>query len=169
MNLELLPLPEPCATTLAAVQADPLEPGAEAERHMKICRACAETRIFYLAQEESSEVLAPAGYFDQLPGRVLRKLPARTALHRRMGPLAWASAAAVLMAVGVGAFLAGRANRTPYVEATLPRPAETLEISIPDTPFHDREEEAAQLQTLSPDEMKALLKRLDPPAPTSPR
>ncbi len=73
------------------------------------------------------------------------------------------------MAVGVGAFLAGRANRTPYVEATLPRPAETLEISIPDTPFHDREEEAAQLQTLSPDEMKALLKRLDPPAPTSPR
>jgi hypothetical protein len=169
MNLELLPLPEACATALAAIQADPLEPGAEVEAHLKICRACAETRVFYLAQEESPEVLAPAGYFDHLPDRVLRKLPARTALHRRMGPLAWVAAAAVLMAVGAGAFLAGRANRTPYVEATLPRPAETLEISVPDTPFHDREEEAAQVQALSPDEMKALLKRLDPPAPTSPR
>ena len=60
----------------------------------------------------------------------------------------------------------GRANRIPYVEATLPRQPEVIEstVSVSDTPFHDREEDAvAQIQTLTPDEMKALLKRLNAP------
>lgn len=133
---------------------------------MKVCTACSEARVFFLAQEDSPEALAPAGYFNRLPGRILRKLPARPALHHRMGPLAWAAAATVLMAVGTGAFLAGRANRTPYVEATLPRQPGILETSTSDTPFHNHEEEAAQVQALSPEDMKALLKRLDatPPA-----
>lgn len=169
MTAEPLPLPEACAAALAAVEADPLDPGPDAEAHMKVCRACSEARILSLAQEDSPEVLAPAGYHDRLPGRILRKLPARPSLYRRVGPLAWAAAALVLMAVGTGAFLAGRANRTPYVEATLPHPVEASEPPAADTPFLDREEEAAQVQALSPAEMKALLQRLDPPAPTSPR
>lgn len=165
-----LPIPEACSRAQEAVLADPLEPGAEAEVHMQICRACSEARVTYLAQEEFPEALAPAGYFDRLPDRVLRKLPARPGLHRRMRPMAWAAAAVVLMAVGAGAFWAGRVNRTPYVEATLPRQPEVTEttMALSDTPFHDREEDAAQLQTLSPAEMKALLKRLDTP-PSSPR
>lgn len=169
MNPGPLPLPEACLAALAAVEADPLVPGSEAEAHLRACRACAEARILSLALEETPECLVPAGYHDRLPDRILRKLPLRSPLHRRLGPLAWAAAAAVLMAVGAGAFLAGRANRTPYVEATLPRPAEPAEVPASDTPFHDREEEAAQIQTLSPDEMKALLKRLDSPASTAPR
>jgi predicted anti-sigma-YlaC factor YlaD len=165
-----LPIPEACSRALDAVQADPLEPGAEVEAHMQICRACSEARVAYLAQEEFPEALAPAGYFDRLPGRVLRKLPARSGLHRRMRPMAWAAAAVTLMAVGAAAFWAGRANRTPYVEATFPRSPEITEttVTVSDTPFHDREEDAAQVQTLTPEEMKALLKRLDTP-PSSPR
>jgi len=167
MNAEPLHLPEACAAALAATEADPLDPGPAAETHMKACTACAEARVFFLAQEDSPEILAPAGYFDHLPGRILRKLPARPALHHRMGLLAWTAAAAMLMAVGAGAFLAGRANRTPYVEAALPRQPDILDVSTTDTPFHNREEEAAQVQALSPEEMKALLKRLDTaPAPT---
>jgi len=165
-----LPLQEACSRTVDAVQADPLVPGPEAEAHMQICRACSEARVAYLAQEEAPEALAPAGYFDRLPDRVLRKLPGRPSLHRRMRPLSWAAAAVLLTAVGVGAFWAGRANRTPYVEATLPRQPEITDTSltVSDTPFHDREEDAAQLQALTPEEMKALLKRLDTP-PSAPR
>ena len=162
-----LPLPEACAAALAAIEANPLEPGPVAEAHLQACTACAEARVLFLAQEDSAEALAPAWYFERLPGRILRKLPARPTLRHRLGPLGWAAAAALLMAVGTGAFLAGRANRTPYVEATLPRQPDILELSTTDTPFYNREEEAAQVQALSPEEMKALLKRLDAaPAPT---
>lgn len=167
MNAEPLPLPEACATALSAIEADPMDPGPATLAHLKTCTACAEARVFFLAQEDSPEVLAPAGYFEHLPGRILRKLPIRPALHHRLGPLGWAAAAAILMAVGTGAFLAGRANRTPYVEATLPAQPNLLETTTSDTPFHNHEEEAAQVQALSPEEMKALLKRLDTaPAPT---
>lgn len=167
MTAQPLPLPDACLAALAAVEADPLDPGPMATTHLKACTACAEARVFFLAQEDSPEVLAPAGYFEHLPGRLLRKLPARPPLHRRLGPLAWAAAAVVLMAVGTGAFLAGRANRTPYVEAALPRQPDLLETSTSDTPFHNHEEDAAQVQALSPEEMKVLLKRLDAaPAPT---
>lgn len=167
MTAEPLPLPEACVSALSAAEASPLDPGAAAEAHMKTCTACAEARIQFLALEDSPEVLAPSGYFERLPGRILRKLPARPALHHRLGPLAWAAAAGLLMAVGAGAFLAGRANRTPYVEANLPRQPDILEVSTTDTPFHSGEEEAAQVQALSPEEMKALLERLDTtPAPT---
>jgi len=160
-----IPLSPNCERTLAAIEADPLDPGREAELHMKTCTACAETRVLYLAQEEVPEVLAPTGYFDRLPGRVIGKLPNRRPLAHRARSLYWAAAAVLLMAVGAGAFWAGRANRTPLVEATLPKPAETMEITVPDAPFQDHDEEAAQIQSLSPEEMKALLKRLDAPAP----
>lgn len=163
-----LPIPEACSHAMEAVLLDPLAPGTEAEAHMRTCRACSEARVAYLAQEDCPEALAPTGYFDRLPDRVLRKLPARPGLRQRMPPFAWAAAAALLMAVGAGAFWAGRANRTPYVEASLPRQPEIMETtgSVSDTPFHDGEEDAAQIQSLTPEEMKALLKHLDAPQPS---
>ncbi|WLT32913.1 hypothetical protein [Geothrix sp. PMB-07] len=165
MNLPL-PTPEACTRTLDAVLLDPLDPGANAEAHMRTCRACSEARVAYLAQEEAPEALAPMGYFERLPERVLRKLPARPLLHHRVTPFTWMAAAALLVAVGGGAFWAGQANRTPYVEAT--RQPEIVETTDSDTPFHDHEEDVAQVQTLNPEEMKALLKHLDTPQP-SPR
>ncbi len=161
MTHDILPFPEPCTRTLAAVEADPLEPGRDAELHMKTCTACAEARVIYLAQEDAPDVLVPAGYFDRLPARVVGKLPVRRSLAHHARALYWAAAAALLMAVGAGAFWAGRANRTPLVEATLPKPADTVEIMVPEAPFRDRDEDAAQIQALTPEEMKALLERLD--------
>ncbi len=164
------PIPESCSLTMAAVLVDPLGPGADAEAHMRACRACSEARVAYLAQEDVPVALAPAGYFDRLPDRILRKLPVRRPLHHRVRPFTWAAAAAVLMAVGAGAFWAGRANRTPFVEASLPRQPEIPESSVPasDFPFHDGEEDAAQIQSLTPEEMKALVKHLEAP-PSSAR
>lgn len=161
MSHDILPISERCTRTLAAVEADPLKPGADAELHMKACTACAEARVIYLAQEDTPDVLVPAGYFDRLPSRVVGKLPVRPSLAHHARGLFWAAAAALLMAVGAGAFWAGRANRTPLVEATMPKPPDTVEVMVPEAPFHDRDEEAAQLQSLSPEEMKALLERLD--------
>lgn len=166
MTRETLPLPDPCRRTLAALEADPLDPGREAQSHLRACPACSEAQVFYLAQEDAPTPLAPAGYFDRLPGRILGKLPVRTGLlSRRLHGLGWAAAAVLLMAASAGAFWAGRANRTPLVEANLPKPVDTVEITVPDEPFHDRDEEAAQLQTLSPSDMKALLQQMDAPAP----
>jgi len=162
-----LPVPEACSRTLETLFMDPLDPGPEVEAHLTICRACSEARVAYLAQEDSPEGLAPADYFERLPDRVLRKLPVRTSLQHRFRPFTWAAAAALLLAVGGAAFWAGQLNRTPLVEATLPRQPEVIEATETDTPFHDREEEAAQLQALSPEEMKALLRQLDPPKPSA--
>ena len=165
MTRETLPLPEACQRTLTALEADPLNPGRDAQAHLRGCPACAEARVLFLAQEEAPDPLAPAGYFDRLPGRILGKLPVRQGLSRRLHGLGWAAAAVLLMAASAGAFWAGRANRTPLVEANLPKPVDTVEITVPDEPFHDRDEEAAQLQTLSPSDMKALLQQMDAPAP----
>ena len=167
---QLPPIPESCSRTLEAVLLDPLEPGAEAEAHMRTCRACSEARVAYFAQEDCPEVLAPADYFDRLPDRILRKLTIRRPLHHQVRPFAWVAAAALLMAVGTGAFWAGRANRTPFVEATLPRQPEVIETSATgsDTPFRDPEEDAVQIQALTPEEMRALLKHLEaPPSPVA--
>ncbi len=160
MTEALLPAPETCTRTLAAIQTDPLDPGAEPEAHMMICRACSEARVTYLAQEDSPAALAPAGYFDRLPERILRKLPARPSLYHRMRPLSWAAAAALLMTVGAAAFWAGRANRTPLVEANIPAAtAETQEI-LPDSPFQDQEDAVTQLSALPEEEAKAVIRAL---------
>jgi len=155
------PIPEACARALAAIEADPLDPGPEAESHARACPACFEARVAWLAQEET-DVQAPAGYFDRLPDRVLSKLPANP--RRRQPHLAlWALAATVLLAVGVGAFWAGRANRTPLVEATLVQPAAEpadLRDALPDTPFQEGEEDYARLPDLSPEQAHILIQRV---------
>jgi len=155
-----LPLPDDCSHALAAILIDPLEPGSEAEAHLGLCRACSEARVAFLAQEEAPEVLIPAGYHEQLPARILRKLPARPRLHQRMSPFAWAAAAALLMAVGAGAFWAGRANRAPLVEASLPRTAPANQDLLLDAPFEDAEDALSQLTALSPDDAEAVIRRM---------
>lgn len=159
-----LPLPEPCSLALAAVLVDPLQPGAEAEAHLGACLACSEARVAYLAQEDFPTVLAPAGYFDRLPDRVLRKLPSRRVLHPRLRSFTWAAAAALLVAVGAGAFWIGHANRTPFVEATLPRISPEIQ-ELPDAPFQDHDETAnedavTQLTALSEDDAVAVMRDL---------
>ena len=165
-----LPLPEACSQALAAILLDPLEPGPEAEAHMKHCLACAEARVAYLALEEFPQVLAPAGYFERLPGRILDKLPTPRRQPSSTRRLYWGTAAALLLAVGATAFWAGRANRTPLVEASLPKASVEVQEVPTETPFQDHEDAVTQLSTLSPEDAEAVLRTLSAPrspAPTS--
>jgi hypothetical protein len=157
---EPLNLPETCTRALEAILADPLDPGVATEAHLKGCAACSESRVVFLAQEEVPQALAPADYFERLPLRVLGKLPVPSqASHTRR--FYWGTAAALLLAVGTTAFWAGRANRAPLVEASLPKAtSETMEF-LPDTPFQDNEDAVSQLTDLTPEEADAVFRALD--------
>jgi hypothetical protein len=153
------PVPEACQRALAEIEADPLRLTAAAEAHVRACPACSETRIAWLALEDA-EALAPAGYFERLPDRILSKLPAGP--RRRRPHLAlWAMAAGLLLAVGTGGFWIGRANRTPMVEATLtPLPAMDPHDALPDTPFQEGEDDYAQLPNLSAEQARMVIERV---------
>ena len=156
------PIPDACLQALAEIEADPLALGPAAEAHVRVCRACAETRVAWLAQAEAVAV-APPGYFEQLPGRILSKLPTRS--RRRPHLALWALAAALMLAMGVGGYLAGRVNRAPMVEATLVQPAPELPATLPDTPFQEAEDDYAQLPSLSPEEAHRLVERVQAATP----
>lgn len=161
---EMIPLPEACARALTAVEADPLDPGAEAEAHLEGCAACAEARVMLLAQEDAPLPLAAAGYFEALPARIARKLPAAKA-PRRLPSWIWAAAAAILVATGVGGYMAGRATPAPPVLQPMAQQIQPADLQGQDriVPFHDRDEDMAELGNLSPTEMKDLMSALDKP------
>lgn len=151
-------LPEACARAQAAIERDPLELPGEAAAHVRGCPACFEVQVAWLAQEEA-DALAPAGYFEQLPERVLSKLPAAPR-RRRLHPALWALAATLLAAMGVGGYLVGRANRTPMVEATLSLPPAESPQPLPDMPFTEGEDDYVQLTNLSPEEANRFIERV---------
>jgi anti-sigma-K factor RskA len=146
---------------MKALESDALEPGAQAEAHLRACAACREAQVMLLAQEEAPLPLVQAGYFERLPARVIGKLQTRKV---GLQPGAWwmAAAAVFTLAVGTGAFMAGRANRTPLVQAEV-RPVEP--IAPIEAPFTDSQDELGKLQNLKPEEVRDLLKQLqtDPP------
>jgi len=153
--------PKPaCLEALAAIEADPLDLPGPVEAHLRGCPACSEARVSWLAMEDAPPAQAPAGYFDHLPGRILRKLPTRPRRSLHLG--LWAMAAGLLMAVGVGGFWLGRANQQPLVEAAVTPATVEAPAALPDTPFMEGEDEVAQLRKLSPEEAKALLDGLEP-------
>ena len=159
---EMILLPPACAAALAAIEADPLDPGAAAEAHLRACPACAEARVMLLAQEDSALPLAPAGYFEALPARITRKLPAAKA-PRRLPTWLWAAAAAILMVAGVGGYLAGRATPASQVLQPMAQQVQPADLSNQERalPFHDRDEDTAEIGGLSPAEMKELVSSLD--------
>jgi hypothetical protein len=158
MKAQFPPIPDACRQALADIEQDPLALSAATEAHVQGCRACSETRIAWLAQQDA-QAQAPAGYFERLPDRVLSKLPSGP---RRLRPhlALWALAAALLLAVATGGFWAGRANRTPVVEATLAPAAFDAHDPLPDTPFQEGEDDFAQLPSLSPEQAQQLIERV---------
>ena len=153
------PIPEACRQALAEIEADPLGLSPSAEAHVRACLACAEARVAWLAQEEVAAAQAPPGYFEHLPARILSKLPTTRRL-RRPHLAIWALAATLLAAVGVGGYLAGRANRAPLVEATLAQPVQETHETLPDTPFQEGDEDYAQLPNLSPEQTRMVIQRV---------
>lgn len=159
-------LSQACQAALEAIQADPLMLPASAQAHLRTCPACREAQVLWLAQEECPQALAPAGYFERLPERILRKLPSRRPVSRFTRYALWTAAAALLAAMGVGGFLVGRAQRTPMVEATLPKT--TLPEELPEAPFHE-EDPLAQLQNLDEAKARKVLDRLEAKAASGPK
>lgn len=150
---------ERCQHALKAIEADPLDLPEEVLDHLRTCVACREARVHWLAQEEVPVALAPAGYFEHLPQRVLRKLPARRG--PRHHAFLWLAAAGLALALGVGGYLAGRAQRAPMVEASLDTTPADLSELLPETPFDEGDEVLSQFSDLSPEEAEAVLQRLD--------
>jgi hypothetical protein len=161
MSERLLTTPEPCRQALVAIEADPLNLPSDVQAHLRGCVACTETRVQWLAQEDVPAVMAPAGYFERLPDRVLRKLPARRLSALRNHPWLWLAAAGLALTLGAGGFLAGRVQRTPVVEASLAKPALDATELISDTPFKETDDVMSQFSTLNPQEAEAVLKRLE--------
>jgi hypothetical protein len=160
--------PGPCAAAQAALEADPLSLPPAVAAHLRACPACSEARILWLAMAEVEPVEAPAGYFEGLGFRILRKLPARPVALKRRAAL-WLTAAALIGALGVGltGFFAGRAVRAPLVEAAQPR---SLAEPQAETPFAepDSEDALSELSTLTPEEAEAALQRLQAPNTAQP-
>lgn len=154
---------ERCQQALKAIEADPLDLPEDVLAHLRTCVACREARVHWLAQEEVPAALAPAGYFEHLPQRILRKLPARRGSHRHT--FLWLAAAGLALALGVGGYLVGRVQRAPMVEASLESTPADLSEFLPETPFDEGDEILSQFSDLSPEEAEAVLQRLD----TAPR
>ena len=164
MNPHRTQPPSLCQTALAALEADPLVlPGPVAE-HLQVCQACSEARVLWLALEEVPPVAVPAGYFEGLGFRILRKLPPRRAPFSRR-PVLWLAAAALLGAAGMGltGFFMGKAVRAPLMEAAQPRDLPQHPDPQAETPFVDAEDSISQLSNLSPKEADETLRRLQNP------
>ena len=100
---------------------------AGVEMHLRQCASCAqhvEELAAVDALARSVPVDAPAGYFEGLPGRVVRRLPARTPRVRTVPAWTWALAAGLV--VGLAAPLVVvqqyRAAEAPPVAAPAPTP-----------------------------------------------
>lgn len=165
MSEPLLSIPQACQQALAAIEQNPLELPPEIQHHLHTCAACSETRVLWLSQEEAPLPLVQGNYFQSLPDRILRKLPAPRKLSRRAHPALWLAAAAALAAASLGGFLAGKINRTPLVEARLPASTSENHEVLEEALGTDADESITQLSTLSPEETQTLLKRLDSQTP----
>lgn len=155
-------LPESCRQALAAIEADPLDLSPEVQAHLAACSACAEARVQWLAQEEFPPALAPAGYFDRLPERMMRKLPARRPRGLKHHPWLWAAAAGLALAIGLAGYMAGRIQQAPLVEASVEPSLSVDPVELAtDTPFGEDEDAMSQFSTLSAEEADAVLSQLE--------
>nr|WP_320131582.1 hypothetical protein [uncultured Holophaga sp.] len=152
-------LPETCQRTLEAIQADPLELSSALEEHCAQCPSCQEARVQWLAMEDAPSPLVPASYYEALPDRILRKLPARTARRFRGRPLLVAAAALLVLAAGVGGYWAGRT--TPQAApATAALPDTEVIEALPVAPFEESDDPLAQVGNLSSQEAATVARKL---------
>jgi hypothetical protein len=154
--------PEQLEKAIQAIEADPLNLPADVAAWVRQNPALSELRVHWLALEDPCETpaAAPAGYFQALSGRVLRKLPTKTATPRPFHPALWAAAAALMLAIGTGGFWAGKANRTPFVEAKVQDSEPARDLPLSEAPFQESDDEMIQIQNLSPEEIQRIAEKV---------
>lgn len=150
--------PEQLEKAMQAIEADPLNLPADVAVLLRQSPALSELRVHWLALEDQppNSAMAPAGYFQALPGRVLRKLPVKMPTRHRFHPALWAAAAALMLAIGTGGFWAGKANRTPLMEARASESEPAKDLPVADAPFQESDDVMVQIQNLSPQEIQRI-------------
>ncbi len=150
--------PEQLEKAMQAIEADPLNLPTDVAALVRLSPALSELRVHWLALEDlpATSTTAPAGYFQALPGRVVRKLPIKMAVRHRFHPALWAAAAAIMLAIGMGGFWAGKANRMPLVEAKVQESEPTKDLPVADAPFQESDDVMVQIQNLSPEEIQRI-------------
>jgi hypothetical protein len=155
-------LPQACQNALEAIEQDPLNLPQSALKHVAQCPMCSEARVMWLAQCDFEAPLAPAGYFDKLPGRVLQKMPSSPARPWFRLPLL-ASAASILFFAGIVGYWAGRQAHPPIVlEAVLP-PKGAQDPFLQDLTSFTSIEAFSMATSLTPEEVRELMKDLQKP------
>ena len=150
--------PEQFENAMQAIEADPLNLPADVAALVKQSPALSELRVHWLALEDpgATNSSAPAGYFQALPGRILRKLPTKVAARHRFHPALWVAAAALMLAIGTGGFWAGKANRTPLMEAKAQESEPAKDLPVADAPFQESDDEMVQIQNLTPEDIQRI-------------
>jgi hypothetical protein len=160
-------IPQACQNALEAIEQNPLALPKGALKHVAQCPMCSEARVMWLAQDEFEAPLAPAGYFDKLPGRVLQKMPSSPASPWLRLPLL-ASAASILFFAGMGGYWYGRQTHPPIVlEAVMP-PRGAQDPFLQDFTSFTSIEAFSMVPSLTPEEVQELMKDLQKPEASKP-
>ena len=152
--------PAACQDALRAIELDALNLPLEALQHVSVCSMCSEARVLWLAQDDFGVQLAPAGYFDRLPSRVLQKLPVaqKTPLYRL--PLL-ISAASLLLFAGLSGYWYGRQSQfSPIILEAIAPPKDMRDPFLNDLTSFSSIELFSQVNDLTPEEAQTLMKDL---------
>ena len=156
-------IPIECRDALRAIEGGPIDLDAETLGHISACRQCSEARVMWLALEDCDNAQAPAGYFEALPGRVLRKLPAQATRHLSKIPLLTTAATLLILAGTTGGYWFGRHDQTgPVLLEAVHTPRDFQDIFADPTSFSSFEL-FSQIPDLTPEETKAMMTDLTKP------
>ena len=154
--------PVDCQKTLLAVEKNPLDLPAYAQSHVSACRACSEARVFWLALEDFEPSEAPVGYFENLPARIMHKMPAPPANFRMRNTILASAASLLLMAAGGGYWFGRQDSLRPIVMEALMPPMEMQDFYQDPTSFSSIEL-YSQAPYLTQEEMDDLMNELKKP------
>jgi len=155
-------LPANCQNALRAIEVAPLNLPHDALEHISTCPSCSEARVMWLAQDDFDNPIAPMGYFDSLPTRLLKKLPIPSARFRLRAPLLISAASMTLIASAAGYWFGRQSQITPVImEAVIP-PRDMQDFLQDPTSFSSIEL-FSQVQYLTREETNALMRDLRKP------
>jgi len=152
--------PVECQDALRAIEADAINLPIEALKHVSRCSMCFEARVLWLAQEDFPHQMAPAGYFENLPSRVLQKLPVAKKHPLYRLPLLL-SAASLLLFAGLSGYWYGRQGHiSPIILEAIVPPNNIRDPLLNDVASFYNIELFSQINDLTLEEAQALMNDL---------